>query len=315
MKTKTALKLVLGVLGAMLLQVRACGDDQKAVVEAINAATDRLTTGFNNSNTQMGKLFDKIFVANFKDDGSVAGPSILNDYTTQFYLKFAKGYTPILDLSVMKAKSQDNTTAVGKLLSRETGYNMSRSLESRNSDSAALFDANFDVVQTDAGKESGTLPYGALDDKAPAADSAPNVTNLIGPDGYDENMKSKAKRFISAVLQSAPSARYFSIPKIGTSGNSVTMALPYKDEKQKPVQVEISTKTSDPSKCKDNSSDSEYKCMKAYLDGNSLFQEYKKKVLANSTARTLYTETMYNTDSHRLVNRHNQPLIAFQKSS
>lgn len=305
-------------------------DTNAALLGPTNSINSNLADKLQTMNSQLTSLFDNTFKGTFDAKGELTGLSTIdtkiNLYMKNFYPWYATMDFADLDFST---KAKKNNEAVGKMLSQEIGYNTQKDIVKKNQDTNALLaqpieadNNNIDnkslnlKADFDPSKDTNPTPYGSLDDKAPIADNAPTVNDLIGKDSYaNEKEQNTAKLFISYLLKSVPPPRTFYIPsKSEATDDTVDIYMPYPSNNSPYTTLEggVSTKT-------DKSGTSEYDRMVKFLNRDSkYYQKYKLKTRAANVTRTLYLENLYRLYQERtkdLKNKDDKSLVEKEKEA
>lgn len=314
------LSILIALLGWSLLQTQVFAADDAVVaainklrvdlLQALNSATSTSTT------SQLAAQFDRTFAGTFDSSGKPTGLSTIGKQAEMFTKYFYSWYltdewykTKAFSDMDFSSKLEDNKKSIQKLIAQEIGYNNQKSLKEKAKDSNLLLAQNVEsdsnninpaIVDLDIAPSKDyppPTPYGSMDSSSPAAENAPSVNDLIGPDGYaNEKELNKAKLFISYILKAMPPARTFYIPskKEANNDGDVTIYLPYpgKDKKIPYTEVKVSTKSG--SGVDKDKNDSEYDDMVKFLTRDvQYFQKYKMKTRVANALRTLYLESLF----------------------
>ena len=286
------------------------GTDSSSIVNVLNTIFIGTPSADNNKTASSQSVIDKKideYVQNFYTLYATDKNFINNELeiANKTELSYTGGNTTkavdILDIE-KKVKS-----GVKKQLNQEIYYDTQKTPLDKMKDVFALLimkaesgDNNINDTSIDPAFRDGN-PYGSLDDgiKTDASQSILDVSALIGPDSYSKEegtAANNAKLFISQLIKAAPPPKTFSFPQaIDTNSNTMTIYLPYTNMTASPpvpyTIVKIPTNTT--------SGTSQYQQMLAYLNKNSLYQEYKIKVRSLLALRTLFFEGIFNVFQER----------------
>jgi hypothetical protein len=310
---------ILLVTCCMLLQTRVfCDIYTDAIAKLDTNMAKYIADASTAGNRQLVDLLNAIFVNT---------PSVLDVKLRKNIEDFFSIYTTKKDFTSfdLATISETNKLGLDTLLAKEIGYNTQRNSLEKSRDAKGLLIQPFENQSNDFDASSVQLfdapytPYRSMADEIPSAQDAPNLSDLIGIDGYKDDEKDKAKLFISYILSAMPAPKNFVIPDISTAqNNKVYMYLPIADnEAGTPYTYkEISTSV-DSEKYKDappGESKVEYDRMVAYLKkDNSLYQPYKMKVRVTNVLRTLYTESLYHAYQDRVKDSSGLSLVEKEK--
>ena len=266
-----------------------------AINELRNELTATIRASGNTINAQLALLFDDTFKGKFGNN-QVIEPGTLDAkikmYVENFYSWFALSEFTALNLNDKNAKAQES---IGKLLAQDLQYNLEKNALEVLKDKAALLvqpveggGNDFDAKTLGFSLSGEVSPFGSLAMVDEPTINLPNVNDLVGCDGYqDQQAQDQAKLFISYIMQASPPPKTFHVPDKPASGN-VILYLPVASKDRPYTELMVP---------KD-----QYEKMVAYLQKSKYFQEYKMKLRAVNVKRSLYAESMLRAYQERVKN-------------